>query len=66
MWYNLGQFLSSTQPRLAIEAFEQAIKYDKDTQYTDQAKSFIEQLETQATDADPATGGSTTSPATGQ
>jgi thioredoxin-like negative regulator of GroEL len=44
MWFNLGQFLTETKPQEALEAFETAIKYDSENQYTAQAQQYIDGL----------------------
>ncbi|MDR1412939.1 MAG: hypothetical protein LBJ07_03325 [Actinomycetes bacterium] len=47
MWFNLGQFLATDQPQLAIEAFEQSLKYDTNNQYGTQAQQYLEELKAQ-------------------
>lgn len=44
VWFNLGYYLSASDPEAAIEAFENAVKNDKDGTYTKDAQAQIDLL----------------------
>lgn len=47
VWFNLGYYQRETDPEAAIYAFEQAIKFDKDGSYTEDAQNQIDSLSAQ-------------------
>lgn len=47
VWFNLGIYLSATDKQGAIEAFQNAVKYEKDATQKKTAQSYIDQLKKQ-------------------